>query len=249
LLHRTTLPPLHPLRRARTPTPVASHRIAMNFAASATSLAGPNEVKASMDPSAYAYATPTPQQQQQMYQQYVQMAFFAFSQMQMQSAMGYSAFPLPGFPAPAFCGMPPMPPGEAGACPNLPASRLAPACPLAPGPWPLPRRSSRRDCSFRGVWRTEIALWCPQASSRRSRPPPWRPRRLQSPPQQRRSAPPRAPSVIRAPGRRSARARARGPRCRPHCTLPVADARAVRLILRAALHDPRMLPVRAAPAP
>jgi hypothetical protein len=84
-------------------------------AASAPSLqaVGPNEAKAIMDPGAYAYAAPNQQQQQQMYQQFVQMAFFAFSQMQMQSAMGMSHFPgaFP-FAAPAFCGMPPLPPGE-----------------------------------------------------------------------------------------------------------------------------------------
>ncbi len=85
---------------------------------------GPNEKMASLDPKDYQYSAPTAQQQQQMSQQFVQMAFFCFSQMQMQNAMCQGAsgqmpfpgtfmpgFPLPGFPNPAFCGMPPLPPG------------------------------------------------------------------------------------------------------------------------------------------
>ncbi len=86
---------------------------------------GANEKMASLDPKEYQYSAPTAQQQQQMYQQFVQMAFFCFSQMQMQNAMCQGAsgqmpfpgtfmpgFPMPGFPNPAFCGMPPLPPGE-----------------------------------------------------------------------------------------------------------------------------------------
>lgn len=70
----------------------------------------------SMDPKDYVWGTPSPQQQQILFQQFMQMAFFAFVSHQNSVCRVLPTAPTLQFPAvgPGFCGPPssyPMPPG------------------------------------------------------------------------------------------------------------------------------------------